>query len=83
MSILKVQVHDSAIKRRLDKYGLFGKDVRRKPLLLKKKTRTRFQKLHLSKQLWKNVLQTDENKVELSDINAMSSSVTEIFWKQT
>ena len=36
VSMLNVKVHDSIIRKRLNKYGLFGRVARRKPLLSKK-----------------------------------------------
>uniref|UniRef100_A0A3Q2VV05 Voltage-gated delayed rectifier potassium channel KCNH8 n=1 Tax=Haplochromis burtoni TaxID=8153 RepID=A0A3Q2VV05_HAPBU len=69
VSILNVTFHDSTIRKRLNKYGLFGKTAQRKPLLSKENmaAQVRFAELHLSKPqgFWNNVLLTDETKVKL------------------
>jgi len=60
----------------VQKYGMFGRVDRRKLLLSKKNmaARLRFANLHLNKSqdFWKNVLWTDETKVEIFGHNAQS-----------
>jgi len=58
--MLSVEIHDSIIRKRLNKYGMFGRVARRKPLCSKKNMAAwlRFAKLHLNKpqDFWNNVL---------------------------
>ena len=64
-----VVVHYSTIKRYLYKYGLHGRVIRRKPLLRPhhKNQRLNFANEHIDKPgaFWKQVLWTDEVKIEL------------------
>jgi len=65
----KSKIHHSTVKKRLNNYGLFGKFVRRKPLLSKKNMAAQlgFAKVDLYKpqDFWNNVLWRDETKVEI------------------
>ena len=66
--MLHVRVHDISVGKKTNKYGLFGKLVRRKPLLSKKNMVVwlRFDKSHLKAQtLWNSVLNTDKTKVKM------------------
>ncbi|KAK3541623.1 hypothetical protein QTP86_033060 [Hemibagrus guttatus] len=69
LASVKVSVHDSTIRNRLDKNGLHGRVPRRKPLLTKNniKARLRFARKHLDdpRDFWENTLWTDETKIEL------------------
>ena len=60
VSMINVKIHTRTIRRRLKKYGLFGRVARRKRLLSKKNmvAQLRFAKLHLVKiqDFWNNVL---------------------------
>jgi len=72
--MLTVKVHKNTIRKRQEKYGLFGRVARRKLLISKKNmaARLRFAKLHLNKpqDLWNDVLQTDKTKVKMFCHNA-------------
>lgn len=72
--MLNAKVHDCTIRKRLHYYGFFGGGVRRKPLFCKNSTaaQLRFPKLHLNKlkDVWNNVLWTDETRVEMFGHNA-------------
>ena len=65
----EVNVHRSTIRRALDKEGFNGRVARRKPLLSQKHHKMRLQfattNLNQSATFWKNVLWTDETKIEL------------------
>ena len=65
----KSKIHHSTVKKRMNNYGLFGKFVRRKPLLSKKNMAAQlgFAKVDLYKpqDFWNNVLWRDETKVEI------------------
>ena len=69
LASVRVSVHDSTIRKTLGKNGIHGRVPRRKPLLTKKnaKARLTFAKKHLDdpQDFWRNVLWTDETKVEL------------------
>lgn len=74
--MFNVKLNDSTIRERLNKFGLFGRDVRIKPLLSKMcmAAQLGFAKLHLKKKttsqdLWNDVLWTDKTKVEISGHN--------------
>ena len=68
-----VEVHQSTVRRALDREGLHGRVARRKPLLSPKhrKMRLTFAKAHVDKEnaFWKKVLWTDETKIELFSHN--------------
>ena len=68
-----VSVHDSTIRKRLNKNGVHGRIARRKPLLSKKNiaAHLKFAKEHIDdpQDFWNNVLWTDESKVELFGLN--------------
>uniref|UniRef100_A0A8C4NIR9 Transposase n=1 Tax=Eptatretus burgeri TaxID=7764 RepID=A0A8C4NIR9_EPTBU len=68
-----VSVHESTIKKTRNKNGVHGKIARRKPLHSKKNIAPclKFAKDHLDNPegWWKNVLWTDESKVELFGLN--------------
>ena len=70
---LAVGVHEATIRKRLNKNGVHGRIARRKPLLSTKNIATylKFAKDHLDdpEGYWKNVLWTDESKVELFGLN--------------
>ena len=70
---MAVSVHQSTIRKTLNKSGVHGGIARRKQLLSKKNIDTclKFAKDHLDdpEGYWKNVLWTDESKVELFDLN--------------
>lgn len=59
-------LQSSIIRKGLNEFSLFGRIARKKPLIL------RFIKLHLKKTqaFWNNIVQTEETKAELFDINA-------------
>ncbi len=69
LASIKVNVHDSTIRKRLYKNGIHGRVPRQKPLQTKKniKTRLTFAKDYLDypKDFWATILWTDETKVEL------------------
>ncbi len=67
LASIKVSVHDSTIRKRLGKNGKHGRVQRQKPLLTKKNTKAylTFAKKYLDKDIWANILWTDETKVEL------------------
>ena len=74
VSMLNVEIHDSTIGKRLNKYGLFGR-VARGMCLLSKKNKAAwlmFAKMHLDKpqDFWNNVLWTDKTGVEMFGHNA-------------
>lgn len=79
-SILNVKAHNSTIRKRQNKYSMFGRVARKKPCLSKKKlaARLRFVKLHRNKpqDFWNNVFWTEKTKAEMSGHNACS-------WKQS
>ena len=58
-----VSVHSSTLSHTLHRVGLYGRVARKKPLLKEKK----FAKRHVgdSPNIWKNVLWSDETKIEL------------------
>uniref|UniRef100_A0AAR2K185 Transposase Tc1-like domain-containing protein n=1 Tax=Pygocentrus nattereri TaxID=42514 RepID=A0AAR2K185_PYGNA len=62
-------VHESTVRKTLNKQGVYGRTPRRKPLLTKKNiaARLKFAKEHIdtSQRYWQNVLWTDETKIEL------------------
>ena len=68
-----VSVHESTIRKTLNKKGVHGRIARRKQLLSKKNIATclKFAKDYLDdpEGYWKNVLWTDESKVELFGFN--------------
>jgi len=78
--MLNIKVHQSTIRERLNKYGLFGRVVG-KSLFSKKKTIAQliFVKFHLNKpkDCSNNVLQTDKTKVEM-----LSHKVQNHVWKK-
>lgn len=69
LASVKVSVHDSTIRKTLAKNGIHERVPRRKPLLSKKniKARLTFAKKHLDdpEDCWRNILWTDESKIEL------------------
>ncbi len=69
LALANVSVHDSTIRKRLNKNGVHGRIARRKPLLSKKNIAAclKFAKEHID--FWNNVLWTDESKVELFGLN--------------
>ena len=73
LALANVSVHDSTIRKRLNKNGVHGRIARRKPLLSKKNiaARLKFTKEHIDdpQDFWNNVLWTDESKVELFGLN--------------
>lgn len=62
-------VHESTVRKTLNKQGVYGRTPRRKPLLTKKNiaARLKFAKEHIDtpQRYWQNVLWTDETKIEL------------------
>jgi len=70
--MLNVKVHDSTVKKRLNKCGLFERVSRRQPFLSKKNidVQLKFVKFHFYKDSWINGLWTEETKVEMFDHNA-------------
>ncbi|KAF7654180.1 hypothetical protein LDENG_00073090, partial [Lucifuga dentata] len=74
LALSDVHVHESTIRRTLNNSGVYGRAARRKPLLSKKNIVARLQfakKDHVNKPegYWKNVLWTDETKIELFGLN--------------
>uniref|UniRef100_A0A8C6PBJ9 Transposase n=1 Tax=Nothobranchius furzeri TaxID=105023 RepID=A0A8C6PBJ9_NOTFU len=70
LASIKVSVHDSTIRKRLGKKGLYGRFPRRKPLLSKKNIRAclnfvKKKNPNDCQDFWGNALRTDETKVEL------------------
>ncbi|KAK3542764.1 hypothetical protein QTP70_002764 [Hemibagrus guttatus] len=82
LASVKVSVHDSTIRKRLGKNGLYGRVPRRKPLLSKKniKARVSFARKHLDdpQDFWGNTLWTDETKIEL-----FGRSVSHYVWRKS
>ena len=68
-----VSVHESTIRKTLNKNGVYGRTAQRKPLLSKKNiaAHLKFAKDHRDdpEGYWKNVLWTGESKVERFDLN--------------
>jgi transposase len=64
-----VEVGKTTVRRILNKYGLFGRVARKKPLLrpFHKKARLVYAKQHLnqSTEYWKKIIWSDETKIEL------------------
>ena len=62
-------VHESTVRKTLNKRGFYGRTPRRKPLLTKKNiaAHLKFAKEHIDtpQRYWQNVLWTDETKIEL------------------
>ena len=62
------------LEKILNKYGLFGRVAKRKPLLSEKNMAAglRIAKMHLDKpqDFWNNVLWKDETQIEMFDYNA-------------
>ena len=73
LALANVSVHASTIRKMLNKKGVHGRTARRKPLLSKKNTSARLKLAndHLEdpEGNCKNVLWTDESKVELFGLN--------------
>ena len=73
LTLANVNVHESTIRRTLNNNGVHGRVARRKPLLSKKNiaAHLQFAKDHVDKPegYWKNVLWTDETKIELFGLN--------------
>ncbi|KAK3568595.1 hypothetical protein QTP86_010208 [Hemibagrus guttatus] len=82
LASVKVSVHDSTIRKRLDKNGLHGRVPRRKLLLSKKniKARLSFAIKHLDdpQDFWENTLWTDETKIDL-----FGRSVSHYVWRKS
>ncbi|XP_047009608.1 centrin-3 isoform X3 [Ictalurus punctatus] len=80
LATVGVKVNASTIRKRLYKFDLHGRCVRKKPLLSKKNIRARvqFANEHIGKDqaFWNNALWTDESKIELlGNINSRHSLV--------
>uniref|UniRef100_A0A8C4TBF5 Transposase n=1 Tax=Erpetoichthys calabaricus TaxID=27687 RepID=A0A8C4TBF5_ERPCA len=72
LTLANVHVHESTIRRTLNNNGVHGRVARRKPLLSKKTLLLVCSLLdHVDKPqgYWKNVLWTDETKIELFGLN--------------
>ncbi|MBN3293577.1 TCB1 transposase, partial [Polypterus senegalus] len=73
LTLANVHVHESTIRRTMNNNGVHGRVARRKPLLSKKNitARLQFAKDYVDKPevYWKNVLWTDETKIELFGLN--------------
>ena len=69
-----VSVHQSTISRYLHTVGLYGRVARKKPLLKKShpKASMEFAEKHLNDTagMWRNVLWSDETKIELFGLNS-------------
>uniref|UniRef100_A0A3B4TNE5 Uncharacterized protein n=1 Tax=Seriola dumerili TaxID=41447 RepID=A0A3B4TNE5_SERDU len=69
LELANIAVHESTIRKTLNKQGIYGRTPRRKPLLTKKNiaARLKFVKEHIDtlQRYWRNVLWTDETKIEL------------------
>ena len=69
LATVDVKVHASTIRKRLHKFNLHGRCVRRKPLLSKRNTKARLKfargSVDKEQDFWNNVLWTDESKIEL------------------
>uniref|UniRef100_A0A8C9X1V4 Transposase Tc1-like domain-containing protein n=1 Tax=Sander lucioperca TaxID=283035 RepID=A0A8C9X1V4_SANLU len=69
LELASISVHESTIRKTLNKQGIYGRTPRRKPLLTKKNiaARLKFAKEHIDtpQRYWLNVLWTDETKIEL------------------
>ncbi len=80
LASIKVSVHDSTIRKRLDKNGIHGRVPRQKPLQTKKniKTRLTFAKKYLDypQEFWATILWTDETKLNfLEGVYPVTSDV--------
>ncbi len=82
LASIKVSVHDSTIRKRLDKNGIHGRVPRQKPLLTKKNTKTHltFAKKYLDypQDFWANILWTNATKIEL-----FGRCVSHYIWHKT
>ena len=69
LELANISVHESTIRKTLNKQGIYGRTPRRKPLLTKKNiaARLKFAKEHSDtpQRYWQNVLWTDETNIEL------------------
>ena len=65
--MLNVKIHASISRKRLNKHGSFGRVAGESLFLLNRFVKLRLNKL---KDLWNNVLWTDETKVEMFGHNA-------------
>ncbi len=78
---IKASVHDSTIRKRLDKNGIPGRVPRQRPLLTKNNTKAHlaFDKKYLDypQEFWANILWTDATKVQnfLEDVCLGTSGV--------
>lgn len=72
-----VNVHESAIRRRLNNSGVYGRVAKRKPLLLKNNIAAHLQfakdRMDKPEGYWKNVLCMDETKIVLFGLNEIWS----------
>ncbi len=82
LASIKVNVHDSTIRKRLGKNGIHRRVPRQKPLLTKKNTKARltFAKKYLDypQDFWTNIMWTIETKVEL-----FGRCVSRYIWRKT
>lgn len=82
LASIKVNVHDSTIRKTRGKNGLHGRVPRRKPLLSQKniKAGLMFARKHLDdpQHFWENTLWTDETKVEL-----YGRCVSQYIWRKS
>uniref|UniRef100_A0A8D0AL45 Transposase Tc1-like domain-containing protein n=1 Tax=Sander lucioperca TaxID=283035 RepID=A0A8D0AL45_SANLU len=73
LELANISVHESTIRKTLNKQGIYGRTPRRKPLLTKKNiaARLKFAKEHIDtpQRYWQHVLWIDETKIELFDKN--------------
>uniref|UniRef100_A0A3B4X5Q9 Transposase Tc1-like domain-containing protein n=1 Tax=Seriola lalandi dorsalis TaxID=1841481 RepID=A0A3B4X5Q9_SERLL len=69
LELAYISVHESTIRKTLNKQGIYSRTPRRKQLLTKKNiaARLKFAKAHIDtpQRYWQNVLWTDETKIEL------------------
>ncbi len=79
---IKVSVHDSTIRKRLEKNSIQGRVPKQKTFMTKNNTKARltFAKIYLDypQDLWVNILWTDETNVELS-----GKCVSRYIWHKT